>query len=121
MIQKELTCIGCPKGCKIIVDLEENNVLKITGSTCKKGDEYVIKECLHPSRIVTSTVRVSNGSLPVVSVKTERDIPKEKIFQCMDELKKITISAPVNMGQVILENVVGTGVNIITTKEIRKL
>lgn len=118
MIQKELTCISCPMGCNIIVSLENGTVQEITGNTCIKGREYAQKECLNPSRIVTTTVKVINGSLPVVSVKTQQDIPKEMIRKCMEELKKVTVMAPVKVGEIICSNIAGTGVNVVATKEI---
>jgi len=80
MIKKELTCISCPIGCQLEVEMEDNQILKITGNSCKRGEEYGRKECINPTRIVTSTVVVVGGILPVVSVKTELDIPKGLVF-----------------------------------------
>ena len=80
MEKRELTCIGCPLGCSITVTMENAEILDVTGNTCKRGDAYARKEVTHPTRIVTSTVRVSGGTIPMVSCKTKEDIPKEKIF-----------------------------------------
>lgn len=118
MEEKELICIGCPLGCMITVKLEQGKVKNITGQTCRRGEEYARKEIISPTRIVTSTVRVDGGHLDMVSVKTKSDIPKNKIFQCIAQLKDICVEAPVHIGDVILENVADTGVNIIATKEI---
>ena len=80
MEKRELTCIGCPLGCSITVTMENAEILDVTGNTCKRGDAYAHKEVTHPTRIVTSTVRVSGGTIPMVSCKTKEDIPNEKIF-----------------------------------------
>lgn len=118
MEQRTLTCIGCPMGCKVTVELNNGEITNVTGNTCKRGDDYARKEVSHPMRIVTSTVRVIGGDLPVVSVKTERDIPKEKMRDIMNSLADIRVPAPVHIGDVILENVALTGVNIVATKEV---
>ena len=90
----------------------------VTGNTCKRGDVYARKEVTNPTRIVTSTVRVSGGSIDMVSVKTKEDIPKGKIFECVKALKGIEVPAPVHIGDVILENVADTGVDIVATKNV---
>lgn len=120
MEEKELICIGCPMGCKLTAFLEDGKVQSVTGNTCKRGEIYAQKELTNPTRIVTSTVKVKGGILPVVSVKTQQDIPKELIFQCMDELAKITLEAPVKIGEVVIEHVAGTMVNIVATKQVDK-
>lgn len=116
MEQRELTCIGCPKGCHMTVTIENGEITKVSGNTCKTGDTYARKEILSPSRIVTSTVRVEGGELPVVPVKTKEDIPKDKIFDVMEEMKKVTVQAPVLLGEVIINDVCGTGVDVVATR-----
>ena len=115
---RELTCIGCPMGCPLIVTMEAGEVISVTGNTCKRGDVYARKEVTDPTRIVTSTVRVSGGDADMVSVKTKEDIPKGKIFDCVKALKGITVPAPVHIGDVILRNVADTGVDIVATKNV---
>ena len=117
----ELTCIGCPMGCPLIVTMEDGAVASVTGNTCPRGDAYARKEVTAPTRIVTSTVRVTGGTLPAVSVKTAGDIPKGKIFDCVRALKDIAVPAPVSIGQVIVPDVAGTGVAIVATKNIDKV
>ena len=90
----------------------------VSGNTCPRGDAYARKEMTNPTRIVTSTVRVAGGRLAMVSVKTASDIPKGKIFDCVKALKDVEVKAPVKIGDVIVENVAGTGVNIIATKNV---
>lgn len=118
--KRELTCIGCPLGCAVTVVLEDGEILSVKGNTCKQGEIYARKEVTHPTRIVTSTVRVEGGSAPMVSVKTKTDIPKDKIFDCVDALKTVVVQAPVSIGDVILKNVAGTGVDIVATKNVSK-
>ena len=113
-----LICIGCPLGCPLTVEMEGDEVKAVSGNTCPRGDAYARKELTNPTRIVTSTVRVAGGKLAMVSVKTASDIPKGKIFDCVKALKDVEVKAPVKIGDVILENVAGTGVNIIATKNV---
>ena len=120
MEKKSLICIGCPMGCMLSVTLENGEVTEVTGNTCKRGDVYARKEVTNPTRIVTSTVRVEGGTLEMVSVKTKTDIPKGKIFDCVKALKNVRVKAPVHIGDVILENVADTGVDIIATKNVEK-
>lgn len=115
---RELTCIGCPLGCALTVEIQGGEVAEVKGFTCKRGQEYGYKEVTNPTRIVTSTVRVGNRKNQVVSVKTKSDIPKDKIFACIQELKGVVTEAPVRMGDVLIENVAGTGVPVVATKDI---
>lgn len=117
---KQLTCIGCPMGCLLTVTIAQETpkpVIGVTGYTCPKGKAYAEKEVTNPTRIVTSTVRVEGSDRKLISVKTKEDIPKEKIFACMREINGILAKAPVQMGDVLLENVAGTGVAVVATKE----
>ena len=109
MEKRNLTCIGCPMGCALLVEMDGKEIISVTGNTCKKGAEYAVKEVTDPTRIVTTTVRVKNGSMPVVSVKTAQDIPKG------------CVEAPVQIGDVILENVAGTGVDIVATGNVKQI
>ncbi|ERI91728.1 hypothetical protein HMPREF1982_02771 [Clostridiales bacterium oral taxon 876 str. F0540] len=118
MAKKELTCISCPLGCNLEVDIIDENNIKVTGNSCKRGEAYGIKECTNPTRIVTSTVLVKNGVEEVVPVKTEKDIPKDKIFDCIRALKGLSLEAPIKIGDVVIENIFDTGVNIVATKNV---
>lgn len=118
MDKRELICIGCPMGCMMTVTMEEGQVTEVAGNTCKRGDAYARKEVTNPTRIVTSTVRVSGGILPVVSVKTREDIPKGKIFECVKALQQLEVKAPVQIGQVILADAAGCGVDIVATRSV---
>ena len=120
MEQKELICIGCPLGCMITVGMENGEVVSVTGNTCKRGDAYVRKEVTNPTRIVTSTVCVKGGELAMVSVKTKEDIPKDRIGDCIDALKGVEVEAPVAIGDVIVGNILGLGVDVVATKNVAR-
>jgi len=118
---KEITCIVCPIGCKIIVKTDGNSVQLIVGNKCKKGFEYARNEALDPRRMLTSSILVLNGEWPLVSVKSSKPVPKQKIFKVLDEIKKKKVKAPVKFGQKIIENVANTNIDIIATKQIPKI
>lgn len=119
-MRKELICIGCPIGCQLQVELENSQVLSVTGNSCKIGKDYARKECTNPTRIVTSSVFVEGGEIGVVSVKTEKDIPKDKIFACIEILKGIVVTAPIKIGDVIVRDIAGTGVNMVASKNVER-
>ena len=104
---RNLTCIGCPMGCPLTVKLEDTEVISIEGNSCKRGAVYGKKEVTDPTRIVTTTVRVSGGAETVVSVKTKEDIPKDQIFACILAMK-----------DVVLHDAAHTGVDVIATKNV---
>lgn len=116
MEERELTCICCPLGCQLKVTIGEN--VTVSGNTCKRGEEYGKKEVTDPRRVVTSSVRLEGGELAMVSVKTAGDIPKDKIGECMEEIHKICLKAPVQIGDVALKDCAGTGVDIVVTKNV---
>lgn len=118
MEKRELVCIGCPLGCPLTVELDGDEVVSVSGNTCKRGDVYARKEVTNPTRIVTSSVKVEGGTLAAVSVKTKEDIPKGKIFDCVIALKDVVVKAPVHIGDVVLADVAGTGVDVIATKNV---
>ena len=114
----KLTCIACPMGCPLSVEMDGDKVVNVTGNTCPRGKVYGEKEVTNPTRIVTSTVRVSGGESVMVSVKTKEDIPKGKIFDIVKALKDVEIPAPVKIGDVVIAEVAGTGVDIVATKNV---
>ena len=116
MEKRELICIGCPMGCPVTVELDGSEIVSVSGHTCKRGEDYARKEVTNPTRIVTSTVMVEGGAADMVSVKTRSDVPKGKIFECVQALKGLTVKAPIHIGDVVLADAAGTGVDIIATK-----
>ena len=115
---KNLICIVCPKGCHLQVD--EDNGYAVTGNSCPRGAEYGKTELLHPTRVLTSTVRVDGGLHRRLPVKTTAPIPKELLFQAMEALNGVTLTAPVTVGQVVIANLLGTGVDVVATREMIK-
>ena len=117
METRQLTCINCPLGCQLTVEIEDGEVVRVSGNTCKRGEVYGRKEVTNPTRIVTSSVPVLGSPTErMVSVKTAIDIPKDKIFDVMAALKYVTVKAPVRIGDVIVANVADTGADIVATK-----
>ena len=112
---KEFTCIICPRGCRLKVDDDMN----VTGNTCPRGKEYAISELTNPVRSITSSVRVRNRDDLLVSVKTSGQIPKGKIFEVMEEINKVGVNAPTNIGDIAIKNVLGTGADIVITKNVK--
>ncbi len=113
-MKRKLTCIVCPRGCALEVD--EN--LNVTGNFCPRGKEYAIQEVSAPKRNIATIIPVSNRKYLMLSVRTSAPIPKDKIFIVMSEIKKTTVSAPVNINDVVISNILGLGVDIIATKTI---
>lgn len=117
---RTLTCIGCPLGCQVTLTLEESGEIRsVTGNTCKRGERYARKELTNPTRTVTTCVPV-DGALhtKTVSCKTATDVPKHKIFEIMQALKAVRANAPVKIGDVLLKDAAGTGVDIVATKNV---
>lgn len=113
-----LTCIGCPMGCQLTVTMEGAEVVSVAGNTCPRGDLYARKEVTNPTRIVTSTIAITGGDKERISCKTASDIPKDRIFDVMKEINRTVAAAPKKRGDVLIENVAGTGVNVIATRDI---
>ncbi len=119
-MSREMICINCPMGCHLTVDDTDKNNIIVTGNTCPRGKTYAINEVTAPKRMVTGSVRVIGGVIAMASVKTREAIPKELIFSCLEELKKVQLIAPVRIGDVVVANVCGCGVDVIATKNVEK-
>lgn len=113
-MKKEYICIVCPKGCHIVVDGDN-----ISGYTCLRGLNYVKQESIDPRRILTTTVKVNDKNIRVCPVKSSDTLPKDKLFASMEEINKISVNLPIKLHQVVIKNILNTGVDIITTKEIK--
>lgn len=120
MEEKNLICINCPLGCMLTVTMEGDRVVSVSGNTCKRGEAYAQKELTNPTRIVTSTVKVLGGNARMVSVKTREDVPKGKVLDCVRALRGVTVEAPIHIGDVILKNAAGTGVDLVATREVAR-
>jgi CxxC motif-containing protein len=114
MTERDLICIMCPNGCHLHVDKD----LNVTGNKCPRGVAYAQQEVTHPTRVVTSTVRINSKELRVCPVKTKDPIPKEKIFDIMAAIDQVHLKTPVHIGDVIIHDVCGTGIDVVATREI---
>ena len=110
---RELTCIVCPRGCQLRIELEDQKVVGVSGNMCKRGVAYAEAECTCPTRTVTTTVRCESGK--VVSVKTSAPVPKSKVFDVMKEINSITAPNGVKIGDVIIKGVAGTDSDVVAT------
>lgn len=109
-MEKNFICINCPVGCNITVTLDNGKIADIKGNSCAKGIAYVTKEIESPARLVTSTVKVTGGTGKVASVRTRNEIPKDKIFECMEIINSTQVKAPIKVGDVIIKDVFGTDI-----------
>lgn len=120
-MKREMVCISCPKGCLMTVEYEGTKVLKVKGNSCSKGEDYAVDEITKPVRIVTSTVKVKYGELPVCPVKTQKAIRRHLIFDVMNEIYKAEVEAPVKEGQIIIKNPANCGTDVVATLEMKKV
>ncbi len=120
---KEMICILCPNGCNLVVYFDEKNPdgFKVENALCPKGKEYAQSEILDPRRTIATSVRVEDGEIPLVSVKIDRPIPKNKIFDVMREIKKLKLKAPIRSGTILISKVAGTEANVIATKTVERV
>jgi CxxC motif-containing protein len=121
MVEKrKLICVSCPVGCELEVTLDKDEIIEVEGNTCKLGLEYAEQEIFDPRRMVATTVKVKDGYHPLVPVYTEKPVPKPKIFDVLAAIRKVEVEAPVSINQVIIEDVVGTGINVIASRDLPK-
>lgn len=117
--KRTMVCIICPVGCNIEVCMDDKKICSISGNSCKRGADYVLAECTNPSRTLTSVMRVIGAQSAMIPVKSDKPVPKELLFECMKEINGHQIHAPVKMGEVVIENILNTGVDIIATRSIQ--
>jgi CxxC motif-containing protein len=118
MEKRELVCIVCPIGChlEITETAESETGYIVTGANCKRGEAYGIKELSNPTRLLTSTAKIKGGSLPRLPVRTDKEIPKDKVFDCMKIINELELEAPVKMGEIIKSNIFDSDVNLIASR-----
>jgi CxxC motif-containing protein len=114
----KFTCVVCPTSCVVNAEWNEIELQDTDHAQCKLAWEYIRGEIFDPRRTVTSTVRVEDGEIPLVSVKTEPSVPKAKVFDIMKHLAHVVVKAPVNVGDIVVTDILGTGSNIVATKKI---
>lgn len=113
-----MVCIVCPIGCNLEVEISNNEVISVKGNACKRGEVYAKSECIHPTRVLTTTIKVENGIYPVVSVKSTAPLPKELLFECMNVINNISVKAPISIGDILIKNICETNIDIIATKNL---
>lgn len=117
MQENNFICTACPMGCKLIVRMQDGEVVNVVGHRCRRGETYGRQEAIAPQRMVASTVRISGGLHPLLPVYTKGSVPKRRIGEVLAAIRAARVSAPVKAGQVILANVIGTGVDVIASRD----
>ena len=120
MTEKKLICVSCPIGCEITAKIEDGVVVSVSGNRCPRGEAYARQEAIDPMRVLPTSVKVIGGKLPLVSVKTDQPVPKRLIEEIMDYIRTLSVAAPVRIGQVLAENLLQTGANLVATREVRR-
>lgn len=116
---KKITCVECPKGCPIKITLENLQIVKIDGNICIKGRTYAGSEINNPVRIVTSSVLALGLPLKMIPVRTDKPVPKDKIFEVMSIIRKVRVTKPVHTGDIIVANILQSEANLIATRDVR--
>lgn len=115
-MQKNIICVACPMGCGVTVEISDNgDILSVTGNTCKRGDAYARTECTNPVRSLATTVKVNGGIYNVVPCKSAGALPKDKIMECMKIINSAEANAPIVLGDILVKNILDTGIDIIAT------
>ena len=112
-----MNCIMCPMGCEMTVTIENGAVVSVIGNTCPRGPKYANDEVTAPKRMLTSTVAIAGGALPLLPVVSATVLPKERILDCARYLRGVKLQAPVKTGDVVVENILGLGVNIVASRD----
>lgn len=115
-MKKEIICTVCPRGCHVMVEGEGEKILNVEGHSCKRGLEYASTEFAHPVRILTTTVKIDGAANDLLPVRSNRPVPKEKLFDCMAAIRAVQVKLPVKRYDVVIADICGTGVDIVATK-----
>jgi len=115
---KEVICIMCPLGCRIKVQVEGKDIQGVEGERCKKGVKYAQQEVTFPGRILTTTVATDNPEMPLLPVRSDKPLPKEKLIECMKQISKHSVTGSVQLGQTVIENILGLGADIVACRTI---
>jgi CxxC motif-containing protein len=118
-VVKVIRCIICPTGCQIQA-ISKNSEITFEGYTCQRGLEYAQQEYFEPKRILTTTIRVENGFLPLIPVRTDKPILKDKLSVALEEIAKTQVNAPIKMGEILIENILGLELNVIASRDLTK-
>jgi CxxC motif-containing protein len=116
VVKKHFTCVTCPIGCEIDIELKDSEVVSMEGNKCKKGQEFVLQELEEPMRILTTTIPIKGAKWAMLPVRTDKPIPKRLFFMAVEEIANIELRAPVKMSTVIVRDIAGTGSDIVATR-----
>ncbi len=117
-MNKELICINCPQGCPLQIEHDEKNIIAVAGNKCKRGITYAEHEIFNPVRMVTTTMRIDGASIPQIPIKTQSPVPRECTMGVIEQASKVRLTAPVKVGEVVLANVLNTGVDLLATRSL---
>ena len=117
-MSKEIICIVCPLGCRMDVDLDGSEVKGVTGNQCKKGIKHAEKEVIFPGRVLTTTMKTDIPAIPLIPVRSSEELPKDRLIDCMQEISAHGTSGEIKMGQPLIENILGLGVDIVACRTI---
>ena len=118
--KRHFTCVTCPVGCEIDVELQDGRVVSMEGNKCDKGEEFVLKELEEPMRILTTTVRLKGARWAMLPVRSDAPLPRRLLFRAIEELAGVELQAPVKLYDVVIKNVAGSGANIVATRNMEK-
>ncbi|HHX37555.1 MAG TPA: DUF1667 domain-containing protein [Clostridiaceae bacterium] len=116
-MEKKIICTVCPQGCEIRATFADNEIIEISGQGCPRGTAFARSEFTNPLRILSASVRVAGGKYPLVSVRSDKGIPRSQLMECMEIIRRMSVKAGTKRGSVIIENIMGSEANIITTAE----
>jgi len=120
MDERKFTCIMCPLGCEVTVKSDDaGRIIELIGANCPKGEKYIKEEFSTPKRVLTTTVAVERSEISRLPVRTSDFIPKDKIFDCMTVLSKAKVKAPVKISDIVIENILGLGVDVVATRALK--
>jgi CxxC motif-containing protein len=115
-MKRDMICVACPIGCNMSIELDSNGkVLAVEGNKCKRGKAYAITECTAPTRMLTTTAKVIDGVNPLIPVRSSQPLPKELLIECVKLINEVSVQAPVKIGDVIIPNILGSGMDIIAS------
>ena len=120
-MMKSFTCVICPNGCRLEVEVEIDSIISVSGNLCPRGEEYAKEEVSDPKRTIASSVLVDGGEMEIVSVRLDRPVSKSLIFPIMDVIRAIRVSAPVHIGDVIVHDILSTGADLIATRNVEAM
>ncbi len=120
MEKRKMTCIVCPVGCRLEVEIEDGKVKNVEGNTCPRGKKYAISEITNPTRTLTSTVKINSKAEKMLPVKTSQPIPKGEMLKAMKQIAKVTVNAPIKAGDTIIDNFIESGTKLIACKNVEK-